>query len=254
MKKALLSFAALFAAIFASAQVCVPDTSYNTPGIYPLNGTSTGFDVFMPDAQVGVLYNEIIQIKAPSDTIIDTMGFQIPATIDTIQILSFSGMPASISYVCDNANCIWVGGDNGCATFSGTPVASEVGLHEIDIVALGTVNLGFLGTLTDTIEFKMELTVIPFQGIDEYISSASVQFAPNPFTNVATLSFQALAENDFSFKITDVTGRTIRETNGKTDAGFNQILVDRNGLPNGMYFFSLQIAGEALTGRIAITN
>jgi len=31
-------------------------------------------------------------------------------------------------------------------------------------------------------------------------------------------------------------------------------MLERQGLPNGMYFFSLKIGNEVLTGRIAVTR
>lgn len=236
------------------SQTCVPDTSYKKPGIYPLNGSSTGFYVYMPDAQEGVFYNEIIQIKAPSDTVIDTMGFTIPATIDTLQIIGFTNLPSSITYMCDNGNCLWLGGANGCATFTGTPTSADVGNHIIGILARGVVNLGFFGNLVDTLEFTMELEVIPFQSINEYISAASLQLTPNPFADVANLSFQALKDERYTLKLIDFTGRTVREYQGMTEAGPNQIAINRESLPNGMYFFSLEIANETITGRMAITR
>ncbi len=255
MKKLLLSIVAIFIGFIAMSQTCVPDTSFKTPGIYPISGgSSTGFYVYMPDAEVGLMYNQVIQIKAPSDTIVDTMGFQIPATIDTIQIIGFSGMPASISYQCDNADCIWLGGDNGCATFTGVPTQAEVGLHVIDIVAVGSVNVGIFGTLTDTIKFKMELKVVPKTGINEFLSSASVKLFPNPTSNFSKLSFQAVSANPYNLRLIDVTGRTVRTYNGQTKPGFNELLIERNGLPNGLYFYSLEIGGEAVSGRMAITD
>jgi len=254
MKKTLLYFSALFISVAAFAQPCVPDTSYNSNGIYPINGTSTGFYVYMPDAQVGVAYNEIVQIKAPSDTMVKQGPITVNANIDSLRILSFNNLPASITYVCDNARCLWLGGANGCATFTGTPTAAEVGNYVVDIVAMGWVDLGVFGTISDTILFTMEIKVVPAAGIDEFISSSSVKVTPNPFSDVASFSFQAVKSNDYKFDLIDITGRTVRSYAGKTALGNNEIMLERQGLPNGMYFFSLKIGNEVLTGRIAVTR
>jgi len=254
MKKTLLYFTALFISVAAFAQPCVPDTSYNSNGIYPINGTSTGFYVYMPDAQVGVAYNEIVQIKAPSDTLVSQGPVTIPATIDSLRIIGFNNLPPSITYACDNSRCLWLGGANGCATFTGTPTQAEVGNYVADVIAMGWVDLGIFGTGSDTILFTMEIKVVPAAGIDEFISSSSVKVTPNPFTDMAAFSFQAVKSNAYEFNLIDITGRTVRSYIGTTALGSNEIVLDRQGLPNGMYFFSLKIGNEALTGRIAVTR
>ena len=134
MKKILLSIFTVIGFLSAVAQPCITDTTLTDPGIYPLNGTSTGFEVFMPPAMVNVPYNEIVQLLIPADTIIDTMGFQIPAQVLSMEILNFAGLPPSMAYTCSNANCSWAGNEHGCAVFHGTPSWAEVGTYDVDIV------------------------------------------------------------------------------------------------------------------------
>jgi len=253
MKKLLLLIAIVFTFVAVQAQPCVPDTSINTIGIYPINGSSNGFYVYMPDAYAGAPYNEIVQIKAPSDTVIDTLGQTIPATIVWIKIIDFVGLPNSIMYQCDTANCTWSGGSNGCALFTGTPSQADIGLHVIDIKATGYVDIGIF-QIEDTIEFTMELNVLPAQGIDEYISSSSVNVSPNPFSVDATLTFQAMKREAYTLKMLDMTGRVVQVISGKTNPGANSIKLNREGLPDGLYFYNLEVQGHSVSGRMVVAD
>lgn len=252
MKRTILIFLFAFGLFGVKAQTCTPDPNFNTPGIYPLNGSSTGFEVIMPDAYVGVPYNEIVQLKIPADTMIDTLGFTITATVDSMRIVNFDDLPASIAYICNNSVCGWAGGENGCAVFSGTPTAAEVGKYEVDIVVYGVVSAGILGSLGDTLDFSMEIEVKAAQGIDQFIAAQTVRMQPNPMVDAAKLEFTAHTEKPFTLRLIDLTGRTVKEIHGTTQQGKNEVAIRRNALPAGMYFYSLEIENASQVGRFII--
>lgn len=255
MKQLLLSFLALFLFASVQGQTCTPDTSYTNPGIYPENGSTGGFiNVEMADAFVGMMYDEVVHLKIPSDTIIDTMGLQIPAIIDSLFIIDFVNLPASMSYQCNTINCRYEGDENGCIRFVGTPTANEVGTYNIGLQSYGFVNAGILGTLADTLIFPMSIEIKPAQGIDEYISNGSIQFSPNPFNETANLQFNAIRTTPYRVRLVDLTGRTVQEINGKTHVGSNNVTINRNDLPGGMYFYSLEIDEYRHTGRFIINR
>lgn len=254
MKKLVLFvFGSLVMLANATAQ-CAIDTTFKTPGIYPVNGTSTGFSVDMPDGYANVYYSEIIQIRTPTDTIVDTLGIQIPATVDSLRILSFSGLPSSLSYSCNNSRCVWVGGSNGCATFYGTPTLADVGMHNIDIMVLGTVGLGVFGQISDTLVFKMTLEIKASQSIGEQALGGNFSLQPNPMTSEATLLFDADAAKNYNLYIVDVAGRTVQHHAGQTVAGKNEIKLMRKDLPRGIYFYNLSIDGATKAGRIVVAD
>lgn len=254
MKQILFVFTLFIGLSWQLAAQCVPDTSFNTPGIYPLNGTSTGFQVFMPDGYANISYNEIVQIRTPLDTVIDTLGFTINASIDSLKILNFSGLPASITYICNNSNCNWAGGANGCATFSGTPTLADVGFYDIDIVVLGTVGLGFLGQLQDTIIFQMKMEIFAPQGVDEKNLNNTVSVSPNPMNHSAELNFYATQNTTFEFKLLDITGRIVRSAAGHAQRGDNKIEIYKNELPKGLYFYTLNDGKQTHSGRLVIAD
>lgn len=254
MKKFVLSIFTVMGFLSAIAQPCITDTTLTDPGIYPINGTSTGFEVFMPPAMVNVPYNEIVQLLIPADTLIDTMGFQIQAQVLSMEILNFDGLPPSMAYTCSNANCSWAGNEHGCAVFHGTPSWAEVGTYDVDIVVYGTVSAGILGALTDTMMFQMHIEVVAAQGIDEFLATNSIKLNPNPVTDRATLSFDAHADKDFQLRLINLTGQTVYTQSGKAVRGTNEVAISRNDLPAGIYFYSLEMDENSHVGRFIISQ
>jgi hypothetical protein len=248
----------LFAVLLLSglqAQTCTPDPGYTTPGIYPVNGSSNGFaNVQMADAFEGMFYDEVVQLKIPSDTIIDTLGLQITASIDSLVILDFINLPASMSYQCNDIACEYVGDENGCVRFTGTPTSGDAGTYNVGLLGFGYVSAGILGSLADTLLFPMQLEILPAQGIDEFVSRGSIVFSPNPFHDVAVLQFRAVKNTPYQVRIIDLTGRTVQTHAGNTLAGNNSVSVHRNDLPGGMYFYSLEIEEHRHTGRFIINR
>ena len=120
----------------ANAQ-CIPDPAYTTPGIYP--DSATGFN----SGCVGVQYDQLITNVVPADTcVVIIQGFPCATvSIDSIKIVSFTGLPASLSYSCYDAQnttsppdqCTYEGGTTGCAAITGIPTAGDVGVHNLVI-------------------------------------------------------------------------------------------------------------------------
>jgi hypothetical protein len=252
MKRIVLTVIAAMGLLPVFAQPCVPDTTIKTAGIYPINGTSTGFEVFMPPAMVNVPYNEVIQLLIPADTIIDTMGFQIPAQVLNMRIIDFAGLPPSMAFDCSDDSCSWAGAENGCAVFHGTPSWPEVGTYDVDILVYGTVSAGILGALSDTIVFKMHIDVAPAQGIDQFLASQSVKLQPNPITDKALLTFDAHTDKDFKLRLINLTGQTVYSQTGNAIRGKNEVVISRNNLPAGIYFYSLEMDVNSHIGRFII--
>jgi len=125
MKKILLAFSTLLVATqFVSAQ-CTPDSQFTSPGFYPDSATG------IPDACVDAFYDQVITVVGISDTVVG--GFTV--SVDSITIDNVSGLPATLSYACENASCvIYPAVDpSSCIQISGTPVAGDVGPYTMVI-------------------------------------------------------------------------------------------------------------------------
>jgi len=253
MKNLLLFIFAFITTLNVHSQ-CSPDTNFISPGIFPPGATVWDSIAIMPDAAAASPYSEIVQMVAPSDTIIDTLNLQIPATIDSIWLIDFVGLPASLSYVCNTSNCFMEGGDNACFTISGTPTVSEIGYHLIEIKAFGYVTVAGLGVLSDTISFYMSINVNSPVSINENTLSSSIKINPNPIKTVGYLSFDVPDAEDYTFEIIDLTGKKILSANGVSVRGQNKIQINRNDMAEGLYFYALYWNGLSHKGRLMFVD
>ncbi|TAL61089.1 MAG: T9SS type A sorting domain-containing protein, partial [Bacteroidetes bacterium] len=85
-------------------------------------------------------------------------------------------------------------------------------------------------------------------GIDEIIlSDENVEISPNPSMSDVLLKLKNVKGNKFSIRLTDVTGRNLREFQVSGD----RFQVERKNLQSGIYFLKLNSdAGETFTAKI----
>ncbi|MEN8201791.1 MAG: hypothetical protein ABFS28_04285 [Bacteroidota bacterium] len=99
-----------------------------------------------------------------------------------------------------------------------------------------------------------ELTILGV-GIE---SESFQQFGvfPNPFTQQAILNITLIKDQKLWLSMMDSRGRTLRkESYGHLEVGLHQLILQRNNLPEGVYFFRLENAsGEAKSGHLLIRD
>lgn len=93
-------------------------------------------------------------------------------------------------------------------------------------------------------------------GISDIAAETGGQFSglscyPNPITDGATISFQLLQQADVTLKITDISGRTVKEERiMNMDKGDKSIPISLgNGIASGSYFYQLEVANPKGTFR-----
>lgn len=73
---------------------------------------------------------------------------------------------------------------------------------------------------------------------------------PDPFEDFATLSFESLKGKNVSLIICDITGKPVKTVENITEG---QTSIQRNNLPQGLYFFKLQTEGKQVaSGKMVI--
>ena len=92
-----------------SPPVCTPNTGCTTD-LCPATGAG------LPDGTEGVPYSESITVVIPQDS----SGF----TVDSVELLSISGLPPGLTYTCEPPSCTWPGNSFGCFVISGTPTTA----------------------------------------------------------------------------------------------------------------------------------
>ena len=253
MKKTLLSLTLAFAFIGAQAQ-CTPDPQFSTAGIYP---DSTTFNA--TSAIVGQAYNEVITIVTPLDTSVLYNGVVIPVTIETIELTSVTGLPASFSYNCENSNCIFVGGNTSCAVLSSpSPTNSEVGLHQIFMYTTTTADagIGFPLTQNDTIDYYYINVTNATSVVDQFndFTFELKNIFPNPVNNNAKIQFISGNSADVIFTVFNHLGEKIEEKNIAAGRGVNNIEISANDYTNGMYLYSINNGVQIVSKRMIVAN
>ncbi|MGY8987007.1 MAG: T9SS type A sorting domain-containing protein [Flavobacteriales bacterium] len=253
MKKLLLLFAITFGCITANAQ-CTPDPQYTIVGIYP--DSSIG----MPNALVGQSYNEVITIISPLDTTVALLGQMIPVTIIDIVLDSVNGLPVNFDYTCDAPNCIFAGGSTSCAVLFSTidPTISDVGLYQIYMHTTTSADAGIFGVQTQN-------DVIDYYYIEVSNSTSLVnQFDPftfelrdvypNPVNNQSIIQFITGEPKSVIFSVFNYLGEKMDEQIIAANRGVNDIFINANSYPNGIYLYSINNGKEVLSKTMIISK
>jgi hypothetical protein len=141
MKK-LYTLIILFFASAAAFGQCTPDPSLaGAPaGFYPPSGSSVnGATITLPAVNLGQSVNQQLDLIILTDTTLSFFGLTFTVPIDSFIITDVSGLPPGLSYVCDNSNCGWQGGQHGCFSLQGTP--TQAGNYQFLVDALFTVSI-----------------------------------------------------------------------------------------------------------------
>jgi hypothetical protein len=252
MNKTLLSLALAFAFIGAQAQ-CTPDPEYSIVGIYPDSASG------LPGAIVGQAYDEVITIISPTDTSVTIFGQSISVTVQTIELISVTGLPASFSYDCETANCTFSGGSTSCAVLtSPSPTVAEVGLHQIIMNTTTTVDAGLFGIQTqdDVIDYyyiNVANTTSVINRFNDFTFELKDIF-PNPVNSNAKIQFISGNSADVVFTVFNYLGDKIEERNIAANRGINNIEISANDYANGMYLYSINNGMQIVSKRMIIAN
>jgi len=252
MKKLLLTLTLVFAFFGAQAQ-CTPDPQFTIAGIYPDSATG------LSNAVVGQAYNEVITIISPLDTSVVIFGQSIPVTIQTIELTSVTGMPASFSYDCATTNCVFAGGSTSCAVLSSpSPTIAEIGSHQIVMNTTTTVDAGLLGTQTqnDVVDYyyiNVNNTTAIINQFNDFTFELKDIF-PNPVNNNAKIQFISGNSADVFFTVFNYLGEKIEQKNIAATRGVNDIEISAKDYANGMYLYSINNGIQVVSKRMIIAN
>ena len=253
MKKILLTLTLAFVFIGANAQ-CTPDPQYTQAGIYP--DTTIG----LADALVGQAYSEVITIITPIDTNVIFSGFPINVDIIDIALDSVNGLPANFTYDCAAPNCVFAGGSTSCAVLSSTinPTVADIGSYQIFMYTTTTVDAGAFGiqTQNDIIDYYYieisnvtsvvnQYNAFTFQMQDVY---------PNPVNDQSKIQFIIGKEKDIVFSVFNYLGEKMNEQIITASRGINDIFINANNYPNGMYLYSINNGKRIISKRMLVAN
>lgn len=153
----------------ANAQICTPDPNLVAPGFLP---------AVLPDAQKDVAYSQSISVLAFKDTTVKQGSLTVKVYIDSMKIMSISGLPNGMTYTCLNPNCTFTPAAASCVKLSGTP--NEAGLFPLKIAILAYAKVS--GVLPTTQKDTIKSFYMNVSGTNsiETFDVRKVVLKPNP--------------------------------------------------------------------------
>jgi len=208
----------------------------------------------LPQAYSGQNYTAVIQIKTPEKVgdVIDSafVDLGLPTgpvdvsnvVVDSISIVSVTGLPTGISYECSSSNCSFPGDAVGCVAVGG--VTSDVGVHPINISINGYIS--FFGSVYD-----LYGTLGDYQYIDCFIidvtSSANIidnkdfkHNYPNPFDSKTLINYTSNISKRDVFNVYNLTGKLVFSDFIYSVKGVNSFEFDGSFLKSGVYYYSVE--------------
>jgi hypothetical protein len=247
MKKVyLLSLFVLALNGLSSAQSCTPAV-VSADGIFPDSATN-----FMPAYQ-NTYYEQIITVKVPQDTAI--LPFPIPPlSIDSIKMVSLTGLPTGLTYACVPPSCGFPGGQTNCAKISGT-TNDPVGTYTLSIVVEPYIGGAGIPATTETLTYY-KIVVNPPSSLANNSNNvfAFSGFNPNPANTSTNVSFTSANAQEVSLRVFNAIGSTVAERKVSATPGKNAVEISTVDMPSGIYFLTLSQGGKLLTNRMVVAH
>ena len=250
MKKTLLLLS-IFAglALGASAQ-CTPDTA---SAHYP-SGTYV-YPASLDTLYGGQAFSGTVTIKVPDSLDAHYFVSAIPAgtfkaPIDSIEIISITGIPTGMTQSSNPANGTWLKpGQFACAIFTGTTYAATAN-YPLTITGNGCGHFTLAGTTYDSCfqnynfasVFPYSLTVSNPSGISEVSAGLNLNIYPNPNQGNFTVTVSSDTRINGTMSIVDGLGRTIN-TQSIDVTGTKQVPLEMSNLSPGAYLLVINADG-----------
>ncbi len=282
MKKVIstLAFVALlFVAQNANSQAC----GTSIPCI-PLGGPPSGgfgSQDSTPCIVQGVPYSKAVQF-----TMFASFQFAGSQTVDSIEFLSIDNLPCGLCWSVDQEDKRYSANEDGCLNFTGT-TNDTIGQYKLAVSVKAWINNVATGqtipaNVFDQTGVKILLRVKSSTGAcvpadtsaaaeltNVYANTANcnglginetsrpfygVTMVPNPMNSNGTLSFMSETTGTYSVRVSNAIGSVVSYKEIDAKQGVNTVTIERNSLPNGVYFISLSDGKNVTTHRFSITE
>lgn len=268
MKKILLNLFAFSTAVLFTANAiaqCTPASSSTLGGgFFPADSTQ-------PCVIRNVSYNATMQVE--NFGVINTSATVVSLRVDTIYNLP-SGLTWAMNQPTGNAANTLLTAQIGCIQFSGT-TTQAVGIANLDFGVTVVVNLSgteqtfvnktsvlvelFNSTFGGDYDFDYRLFIVENAndctnsvGIEEIANVSNLNIYPNPFSNKALISFNALVNEKYTARLFDVMGKAVYEETLQANSGNNSFELNKKDISNGVYFFTLTNGKATETKRVIV--
>lgn len=256
MKKLLLSLTVALSAITVNAQNCSADPMYTLPGVYPDSATG------LPDAYVGVPYNETITAVTPADTCVQVLPAPLPCTntpIDSVVVDSVYGLPPGFTVVSENENSLpfyFYGGTSSCMLISGTAQPGDEGVYPLYVSGLSWGQLAGVPTSQPFIVDWYQIEIVTPTGINDFAKKEFevLQNSPNPVKTTSNIEYYMPKSDVVNIQVRNVLGELISSENINSTTGTNRYLLDASLFSNGIYFYQFSYNNKVISKKFIVNK
>ncbi len=276
MRKFLLSLLAVAAFTFANAQACIADTAYTSigAGVYPLPDTTGGQDPTLginKGAYQNCNFDFTFTAVVPDS--LTVQGQLVALTSIELKSIVFKDAPVGgnvvmtgvENYMCDPANCLWVGGTIGCVKIEGTVTAPPgqyyafIGTEVISPAIPVPLPLEFPNSTLAPGEYVLTVLAEPTGGCATGVNDLESNFSatkasPNPFNGTTTISFESKENLVADFKVFNLLGKMMHAEQVDVLNGENNIDFDGSDLSAGIYIYSIGQGSDIVTERLVVNQ
>lgn len=252
MMKTLLLATLVATGLQVSAQ-CVPNQLYadSVYGVWP--DTTENFI----NGMVNTFYSDTLNLLVPSDPSLINPSIPPNITVDSVQMVSVSGLPPGITVMCNSQTsgaCTYLPNQVGCGLLQGTPTAAGTYPITINVTAYAY----FLGVQSFPQAFTgYSITILPAgSGIGDIavLSLDGVKNVPNPFTDHTNIEFNLAKAGVAHVKVFNLVGEQLWKATVQGKPGTNRVPFTLNTLENGIYLYSVEAGGLNFTGRMMVNR
>ena len=246
MKKLILCSLLYLASVQASFSQCTPNPQYadSTFGFWP------DLQAGLPPAVLNIPYLQVIDFVIPTNTSEIIPGFPIP--ISQAILNNITGLPTGLIWQCNQSDCTYPGGDNGCASLSGT-TNDTPGIYPLTISL--TVSTGLLGDIPYEVT-DYSLTLNSTIGIDEQSKKIFTvsQNSPNPAKDITKIKYSLPSNTAVEISLYDLVGKKIKSEKFFAEKGDREFLLNTSTMEAGIYMYSIKAYDKVITKRMNIVK
>lgn len=204
----------------------------------------------IPAAQVGVYYEQVFQVKVPTDTTIIYNNISADGTVTNFTIDEVRNAPDGLSYSCNPVSCSFTGGSNACITISGTPTQSGTFYMDVDYIVSGefeVLNLTVNQDVPNTYE-DIEVVVHPANSTNQ-IDPTQLNIYPNPATEQFNIQIGNQISGSAQLKIVNLLGAQVYSSEISAQ---EMISLNSADFDKGIYFVQVVSNGTEYTQKLII--
>lgn len=238
------------------AQVCEPDTTVSSLGLFPAS---------LPDGFLNTPYSETLNAGLPRDTTIfgtvfDFCFYRIDSTQPNLSTLG-------LQFDCDQPGCQYtvdhaIPLNFGCVVVSGTPTQTfDDSIVVFVKAAIGDFD-GNTCTITDSttfqaLEFKVPFQILMSSAISDPADFGKVSLAPNPTSDLVKLEFEMKEVQNVSIQVLDLSGKAVKTIEKASFLpGKQNVAFGTGELAEGLYMVRILSLdnGKATTQKLMVTR